>query len=199
MLPILRISFSTPKADRDQMVEQSKNLYEEYLQTKYWDKVCAFVDERLPQKRDGSPDMEQEQSDVVHDLLAFLAEEMTRLHKENQAESKGFLGWLEGYLGIGIEDLRNKTKVKEYWKAEVGWEGFAGALQQNKNAIRSAKGIDVTRREPQENIRGEFDTSIAKLGPLLQRIELTDNLIDQIVYKLYGLSEEEIAVVEGKS
>ena len=87
--------------------------------------------------------------------------------------------------------------IEEYWKADVGWDGFVGALQQNKNAIRSAKGIDVTRREPQENIRGEFDASIAKLRPLIQRIELTDNLIDQIAYKLYGLTEAEIAVVEG--
>lgn len=195
-LPIRRINFTTPKVEREQMVQQSKNLYEEYLQTEDWDKVLAFVDERLPQKMDGSPDTELEQSDVIHDLLAFLAEEMTRLHKEKQGEIKGFLGWLEGYLGRGIEDLRNKTKVKEYWRTEVGWDGFLGALQQNKNAIQSAKGIDVTRREPQTNIRGEFDTSIAKLKPLLERIELTDKLIDQIVYKLYGLTEAEIAVVE---
>jgi hypothetical protein len=88
--------------------------------------------------------------------------------------------------------------VKEYCKTEVGWDGFLGALQQNKNAIQSAKGIDVTRREPQETVRGEFDSSIAKLRPLLERIELTDKLIDQIVYKLYGLTQEEIAVVEGR-
>lgn len=75
-----------------------------------------------------------------------------------------------------VEDLKNKTKVKEYWKAE-GWEGFVGALEQNKKAIESGKGIDVTRREPQENIRSEFDTSVAKLRPLLQRIELTDNIL----------------------
>ena len=32
---------------------------------------------------------------------------------------------------------------------------------------------------------------------LVARIEATDWLIDQIVYKLYGLTEEEIAIVEG--
>lgn len=32
---------------------------------------------------------------------------------------------------------------------------------------------------------------------LLDRITRTDSLIDQIVYKLYGLTEEEIAIVEG--
>jgi len=31
----------------------------------------------------------------------------------------------------------------------------------------------------------------------LARIEATDRLIDQIVYQLYGLTEEEVAMVEG--
>jgi hypothetical protein len=38
--------------------------------------------------------------------------------------------------------------------------------------------------------------SIERNGPLLEHIELTDKLIDQIVYKLYGLTEEEIEIVE---
>lgn len=29
-------------------------------------------------------------------------------------------------------------------------------------------------------------------------IQLTDELIDQIVYRLYGLTEEEITIVEGR-
>ena len=166
--------------------------------SKDWSKVLSFIAQRLPQKPDGSPDTEREQSDIVHSLLAFLAEEMTRLHKEKQAEIKGFLTWLAGYLGVKVEDLKNKTRVKEYWKEDVGWEGFLGALEQNRRAIQSAKGVDVTRREPQETIRAEFDASLAKLRPLLDSIELTDKLIDQIVYQLYGLTEEEIAVVEGR-
>jgi hypothetical protein len=36
------------------------------------------------------------------------------------------------------------------------------------------------------------------LRPLLADIEATDRIIDRIVYQLYGLTEEEIAVVEGK-
>jgi hypothetical protein len=37
----------------------------------------------------------------------------------------------------------------------------------------------------------------AELAEVRRRIHLTDDLIDQIVYKLYGLTEEEIAIVEG--
>jgi hypothetical protein len=35
------------------------------------------------------------------------------------------------------------------------------------------------------------------LRPLLKDIEATDRLIDRIVYQLYGLTEEEVGVVEG--
>jgi len=35
------------------------------------------------------------------------------------------------------------------------------------------------------------------LEPLKEKIKNTDNLIDQIVYKLYGLTEEDIEIVEG--
>jgi len=46
-------------------------------------------------------------------------------------------------------------------------------------------------------IETEFSASMAKLTPLKARIAATDRLIDRIVYRLYGLTEEEIALVEG--
>jgi len=39
---------------------------------------------------------------------------------------------------------------------------------------------------------------VGKLVPSMEQIERTDELIDAIVYRLYGLSEEEIRIVEGK-
>ena len=57
--------------------------------------------------------------------------------------------------------------------------------------------IDPTRQEPQERLRLEFDASVAKLQPLMERIAETDKLIDQIIYRLYWLTEEEIKIVEG--
>lgn len=71
-----------------------------------------------------------EQSAVVHDFLAFLAEEMIRMNQEKQAEIKDFLGWLEKGLQIksgrkgntGIEVLTGKSQLKnhlgEYRKSE---------------------------------------------------------------------------------
>ena len=42
-----------------------------------------------------------------------------------------------------------------------------------------------------------FNEQKQKANEIKQQIQQTDNEIDQMVYKLYGLSDEEIAVVEG--
>lgn len=54
---------------------------------------------------------------------------------------------------------------------------------------------------PRERIEVEkgvqFGARIAeKLSPLIARIGEVDRLIDQVVYKLYGLTEAEVAIVE---
>jgi hypothetical protein len=56
--------------------------------------------------------------------------------------------------------------------------------------------IDPSRREPAEALRAEFEGSLGKLGPLLERIRQTDELIDATMYRLYGLTEEVIVIVE---
>ena len=62
---------------------------------------------------------------------------------------------------------------------------------------RKKLAIDPVRREPAETLRAEFEGSLGKLTPLRERIRQTDELIDATVYRLYGLTEEEIGIVEG--
>jgi hypothetical protein len=38
-----------------------------------------------------------------------------------------------------------------------------------------------------------------ELQEVQRKIRLTDDLFDQIVYRLYGLTEEETAIVEGRA
>jgi hypothetical protein len=94
-------------------------------------------------------------------------------------------------MGTKVEDLSPKTKVQEYCKLQ--FDELLAVLKKNRKKLA----IDPARREPQERLRLEFDASLAKLQPLMERIVATDGLIDQIIYRLYGLTEEEIAIVEG--
>jgi len=42
-----------------------------------------------------------------------------------------------------------------------------------------------------------FEEHRPQLASLMRRIERTDRLIDLVVYRLYGLTEQDIALVEG--
>jgi len=123
--------------------------------------------------------------------LAHLAERMIAMNREKQAEIKGFLTWLEREIGAKVDDLRNKTKVKAYF--EDGFEALLEVLRQNRRRLQ----VDPDARVFREAVEREFDASRAKLAPLQAKIAATDRLIDLIVYRLYGLTEEEVAVVEG--
>ena len=130
-----------------------------------------------------------ERSDVVHDLLAFLAEEMIEMNKTKGEEIRGFLRWLEREIRVEIDTLKNKTAIQGYFNLSL--EELLEILKRNRRSIP----IDLSGRDFQESLEREFANSLAKLNPLLARIQQTDALIDQVVYQLYGLTDKEITVV----
>ncbi len=66
----------------------------------------------------------------------------------------------------------------------------------NKSKIKV--GYNPKSPTNRKNLEAWHIDSRGKLKPLMAKIDATDALIDQIVYKLYGLTDEEIAIVEGK-
>ena len=147
-----------------------------------------------------------DQSDVVHDILAFLAEKMIEMNKDKQKETRGFLEWLESQLKIqqdkkgntGIEALTGKTHIKnylgDYQKGDehLSFEDFWKILEKNKNRMQA----NLKSREIFETVKTEYEKSLSRLFPIKEQLQKTDWLIDQIVYKLYGLTEDEIKLVE---
>jgi hypothetical protein len=91
------------------------------------------VDACLPKDEAGNFIAEQERSDVVHDLLAFLAERMLEMNKQKQQEIKGFLGWLEGLVGAKVEELTPKTRLQSYY--EHDYESFLAVLNKNREKL----------------------------------------------------------------
>ena len=174
MIPRSSVSVTVPAPERDRLGAELQQLYFDGKHAE----ILAQVEACLPKDEAGNFIAEQERSDVVHDLLAFLAEKMLEMNKQKQQEIKGFLGWLEGFVGAKVEDLTPKTKLQSYY--EHDYESFLAVLKKNGKKLA----IDPARREPAETLR--------------ERIRQTDELIDAIVYRLYGLTEEEILIVEGR-
>jgi hypothetical protein len=188
-LPIPRIEFTTPPEKRKELVEEALLRYEAYLEHGEDVSVRAFIGTRLME--------EPEQADVVHDILAHLAGRMIEMHKHKQAEVKGFLGWLTNYTGRPVDDWALKTYLRQYY--EHDWGEMQRILKRNQRKVPNVDlDVDAYRNEPAQKIREAWETSMETLRPLLTHIEATDCLIDRIVYELYGLTEEEIGVVEGR-
>ena len=182
-LPIRRINFTTPANERDRQLEKAKTLYQRCLDRGSIDCVLGFVKHHLT--------ADPERSDIVHDLLAFLAEEMVEMNKAKGEEIRGFLRWMEREIGVEIDTLKNKTKIQGYF--DLLFEELLEILRSNRRRIA----IDPSSRDFQESLEREFTNGLDTLNPLLTRIQGTDTLIDQVVYQLYGLTDEEIAIVEG--
>ncbi len=199
-LPIHRINFATASKERAYYLDKAKNLYDYCLSKNDQACVLGFVDHHLSK--------EPEESDVVHDLLAFLAEEMIRLNKEKREAQKEFLGWLVTTLRIlpdkdgrkGIDVLTGKGKLADYpgdyQKGEslLAFEDLLDILRKNKGRL----GVSLSDAGLVDRVRKEYEESLERILPLKDRLAKTDALIDQVVYRLYGLTEEEIKVVEGK-
>jgi len=177
-LPIRRIAFSTPAARRESLAQDAQALVAAGNESA----LLGFVASRLS--------AQPEESDVVHDLLASLAERMIDLNKRKQAEQKRFMGWLEKEVLKGsVEDQKNKTKIREFHKGT--FEDLLDVLKKNKVVA------DPCPLKIRDIILNEFTQAVSVINPLKSQIQLTDNLIDQIVYKLYGLTDDEVAIVMG--
>jgi len=86
-------------------------LQELYRAGKF-EEILSRVENCLPKDAAANFIPEQEKSDVVHGLLAVQAERMLEMNKQKQQEIKGFLGWLESYVGAKVDDLTPKTKIQ---------------------------------------------------------------------------------------
>ena len=184
-MPIRRINFTTPTDERDRQLEKAKTLYHSCLNKGSADDILDFVKGHLT--------ADSERADIVHDLLAYLAEQMVELNKAKGEEIRDFLRWLEREIEVKIAELQNKTAIQNYF--DLSLEELLGILKRNRRAIP----IDLSSRDFQELLERGFTTSLARLTPLLTHIQGTDALIDQVVYQFYGLTDEEIAVVEDKA
>ena len=126
-----------------------------------------------------------ERADVIHDLLAFLAEQMTVLSQGKRAAARQFLTDLKDFHGIDAHVLKPKTKLDDFW--ELGSCRRFAHFRTNKIHL---KGSD------EENIRARFQNAKDKLMALESSVALTDYLIDEIVYRLYALTPDEIKIVK---
>lgn len=111
------------------------------------------------------------------------------------------MGWLEETIGCSIDDLSGKTKLRDFMNTPPD------ELLQTLNKNRRKMNVDPRSGPFAKAFNEQYEQAMAALEPICRKVgctfqgqslyaSSTDWLIDQVVYSLYGLTEEEIRIVE---
>lgn len=130
--------------------------------------------------------------------LADLARRMTELEAATRRERGEFLTWLEEEIGSPVDALANQTRVRGYDRHDA--DALLAVLERNHpRRVR----IDVAapraygaRNAARERIADAHATSTGRLAPLAAEFADLDARADRLVYRLYGLSADEVATVD---
>jgi type I restriction-modification system DNA methylase subunit len=97
-----------------------------------------------------------------------------------------------------IQYLQSQFSIEKLSKKLQNWHelDFGDFIKELNKAIKKAGGEKLSKMDEMEWME-VFETKKAEAQYLKAEIEKTDKEIDQMVYELYGLTEEEIKIVEG--
>ncbi len=155
-------------------------------------------------------ELDNNRTDTVHDALAYLAEQMIAMHKDKQALTADFWTDLEG-----AADAAAFHKLRDKGKQEAGLAKDPALAPHLNPDSKSTRTLDESLAWDEAAFKGfvralagpvdglsrlvkVYNSHAPRYRDLVERIGRTDWLIDQIVYKLYGLTDDEIAIVEGR-
>lgn len=109
-------------------------------------------------------------------------EKILELNKNFDNEISSFQKWLKRTFEID----KLPKKLENYY--ELDFEEFLQEVKKKK--------VDITQRKTQDLLEKEFNESLEIIEPLQRQIKETDDKINQLVYALYELTEEEINIIE---
>ncbi len=119
----------------------------------------------------------EEQNPLIQNVDRIL-----KLNNNLQKETNSFKDWF--IHTFNIEKL--SQKLEKYYELSI--DSFLNEVKKKK--------VNVKSRENYQTLKEEFEKSVRVINPLLQQIMETDSEIDQMVYDLYGLTPEEIKIIE---
>ena len=138
--------------------------------------------------------------------LAQMARMLLELNKKKRSETERFLSWLSSQIAIrstsqgeGIDGLAGKTTLMNY----------IGDYQRSMEAVTFHQLWMTLEKNPGKIIRRlnesfrtkvehEYLLSLANLQPVVCRLAELDKDIDSLVYDMYGLDDDDKALIESR-
>jgi hypothetical protein len=126
------------------------------------------------------------------------------LKNEKQFESKanGVIGFVNDFQHLDSRFqnyISTKFQIEKPTRKLENWHklDFADFIKELNKAIKKVGGTALTKKDEFEWLE-LFEDNKKKAQALQIQIAQTEKEIDQMVYELYGLTEEEIAIVEAQ-
>ncbi len=95
------------------------------------------------------------------------------------------------FFSLKYSEIKITRKLEKWYDLT-----FPDFIKELNKAIKASKGAALTKKDEFEWME-LFEENKKKVLDLKTQIDQTDREIDRMVYALYGLTEEEIAIVEG--
>ena len=113
--------------------------------------------------------------------LSNLAISISKYNKKLYVEIKSFKKWL--FRNYNLDKF--SKKLENYY--ELDFEDFL------KEIMKKTK---IPQRKQQELLENEFSESVNLIKPLQKEIQELESKTNQLVYELYGLTSEDIVIIE---
>lgn len=188
--PIPEISFNIPSTDDDAVKQKLLDLYKKYL----FNLDLADIDLCL---YDISQKWVTLRVKPIHDFLAYLANEFTRLNHETNESIASFIKWIGSPMGLDVNytEMKNRSIIEDFFKDSN--LGTPDGLKKIESAMASSNhhmNTDLLRK-----LEDEYFSTSTKIIKTREHAIATDNLINYLVLRLYGLdsAKEKILNEEG--
>lgn len=131
-------------------------------------------------------------SQAESDALEALGQRLVADSSTIEQERTGFLAWLRGAVGVRLADLAGIVTLKGYDSHSI--DSILAVLRRNHALVD----VDVSGRAFRELVSREYEASIDRLTPVKQRLAISEDEADGLVYELYGLTSDHRAVVDAE-
>ncbi len=133
--------------------------------------------------------------------VGYLAQQMIALRQAQSTGGKSFLHKVPALLGVtksvDLEAFSGKTVLRNYvgdyqrGESHQSFERIWSILERNVSQLGG-----TPSESGREKLRGEYDRSLSILLPIKMRMAVTDSAIDQLVFRMYQLHEEDELIVD---
>jgi len=180
LLPIRKIRFGIDKGYKKIQMDELQSFYKQFIKNYDNNMILEKINNFLIKDENGSIKINKEESEIIHDFIVFLVEKVICLGNQIEELSVNFL---------------NKFNIQKILVTDIKFvEFFMKPFKKFLNKV----GIDPSNTDEINKIKENFNEISLKIKSKINEKNIIIELIDEIIFRLYNLSEEEIKIIQSE-